>query len=181
MERHHDVEASGEATPLLANATASSASAPATCIFGHYEATDDGSSTERSAFPRIHTTGGAIHENPRARSRGEHIADVFHRFRKGIITNVAGVHENKVEDAMTYYTGDLGCWSSLFAVSMTIYSRRSLWITGLRLFAFSTFVALSVVFICRDPSSLKVHRFTKSVNFFIFSWACCWVSSCPRL
>merc|ERR550532_2930391 len=74
-------------------------------------------------------------------------------------------HGMKVEDAMTYQIEDLSSWSSLTYLSLTVWSRRNLWLTQLSLLLVAFLVAVLVILSVPDPARLKVDKFAKISQF----------------
>mmetsp|Transcript_22084 Transcript_22084/g.40588 ORF Transcript_22084/g.40588 Transcript_22084/m.40588 type:complete len:420 (+) Transcript_22084:77-1336(+) len=73
--------------------------------------------------------------------------------------------KQEIRDAMTYQASKLSSWNSLLVTSHTVWCQRSLWMMAVKLFCFSTVVALLVLLLVPDPADLKVSRFADIVEF----------------
>lgn len=75
------------------------------------------------------------------------------------------IHKEPVRDAMTYNTQELARWSSLVVLSFTVWNRKSLWMTAVKLWVLSLFVGIVVLATVRDPAQLNVSRFGEISSF----------------
>jgi len=75
------------------------------------------------------------------------------------------IHREPVTDSMTYNSQDLASWNSLVYMSFTVWNRKSLWMTALKLMMLSAFVGIIVVASVEDPAALKVSKFDAISSF----------------
>lgn len=71
-----------------------------------------------------------------------------------------------VKDAMTYRTEDLSNWSSVMtSLTYTVWNRRTLWWTAVKLWILSIVVGFLVILTVKDPAGLKVSKFNAISDF----------------
>lgn len=70
-----------------------------------------------------------------------------------------------VQDAMTYHMNDLCNWSSLTMITFTVFNRRTLWMTALKLFGLSMLIAFILVMVLTHPGQVQCDKFTEISSF----------------
>lgn len=92
--------------------------------------------------------------------------EVFSERRSCVPGSISGYPRREpIADAMTYHTADLSEWRSVASVSMTVWSRRSLWLMAVRLLALSFAVAAIVLFVLPDAGELHVDQLQEISRF----------------
>mmetsp|Transcript_13915 Transcript_13915/g.24328 ORF Transcript_13915/g.24328 Transcript_13915/m.24328 type:complete len:413 (+) Transcript_13915:89-1327(+) len=107
--------------------------------------------------------GSSLMSNPSGKQYGS--APLSDRLAGSMEAGKDLFYRAPVVDAMTYHSQELSAWSSVMSLSFTVWNRRTLWMTALKLLLLSLVVGVLVVAIVPDPGQLRVSKFTEISNF----------------